>query len=71
MSANVPEGDMSERMGWLLVGALLVFLVGFPVAILFWPPTFVPYRDAFLGLAMVPAVGLGLVGVYTAIRSRR
>lgn len=62
---------MDARTGWLLVGTLLVCFVGFPLAILLWPPTFVPYRDAFLGLAMVPALLLGLVGVWTALRSRR
>jgi polyferredoxin len=70
MPANVQQGETSERAGWAMVLVLVVVLFGFPIAILYWPPTFVPYRDAFLGLAMVPAIGFGLIGVYTAVKAR-
>jgi len=65
------DGNLDARTSWFLVATLAVCFLGFPLAILLWPPTFVPYRDAFLGLAMVPALLLGLVGVWTALRSRR
>jgi len=71
MPANVPQGETSERGGWAMILVLVAVLFGFPIAILYWPPTFVPYRDAFLGLAMVPAVGFGLIGVYTAVKARQ
>jgi hypothetical protein len=70
MPANVPEGETGELGGWLMVAVLVAVLFGFPLAILVWPPTFVPYRDAFLGLAMVPAIGFGLIGVYAAVKAR-
>jgi len=70
MRRNGTDGDLGGRAGWVAVVALAVCLVGFPVAILVWPPTFVPYRDAYLALAMVPAVLLGLVGVWLAVRTQ-
>ncbi|MFB6105348.1 MAG: hypothetical protein ABEJ70_00095 [Halobacteriaceae archaeon] len=68
--ARPASGDgLDARQSWGLVVALLVCLVGFPVAILVWPPTFLPFHDAYLALAMVPAVLFGLVGVWLAGRS--
>ncbi|MFB6112038.1 MAG: hypothetical protein ABEJ35_05820 [Halobacteriaceae archaeon] len=64
-------GALTDRQQWLFVGLLVVLLVGFPVAILVWPPTILSFRDAFLGLAMLPGVALGVAAVWLALGGRR
>ncbi|MFB6137378.1 MAG: hypothetical protein ABEJ42_03420 [Halobacteriaceae archaeon] len=64
-------GPLAGRAGWLFVGLLVGCLVGFPTAILIWPPTFVPYTDAYLALSLVPGLLLGAAGAWTAVRGRR
>lgn len=59
---------LSERRGWALVALLAACLVGAPLAILVWPPTFLSYADAYLALALVPGVVLGAGAVWTAVR---
>lgn len=60
---------LSNREGWLVVGALLVLLVGAPVVVYLWPPGFLGFRDAYLAVAMVPGFLLGLLGLWTAARA--
>lgn len=67
--ASAPDG-VSERRQWILVGVLLACVIGFPVAILLWPPTILSFRDAFLGLAMIPGLLLGGTAVWLALGGR-
>jgi hypothetical protein len=61
---------LSERRQWLLVGLLVACVIGFPVAILLWPPTVLSFRDAFLGLAMIPGLLLGATALWLAVGGR-
>lgn len=63
------DDGLSDRQGWALVGVLVACFVGFPLAILAWPPTFLPYHDAYLALALVPGLLMGAVGVWSALRT--
>lgn len=69
---------MSSREGWLVVGALAIALVVIPWALIVLPEARgivgavgFSMRDAYLVVPLVPAIGLGVVGVWTAIRARR
>lgn len=55
--------------GWILVGMLLVALLVIPGIILYRPPTDVSFRFAYLILPTIPAVALGIVAVWSALRS--
>ena len=64
--------------GWVLVGWLVVTMVVVPWSLVFLPELqgFVEslglgLRDAYLVLPMVPALGLGLLAVWAAVRSRQ
>lgn len=64
------EASLSQRKQWALVGLLAACVLGFPIAILLWPPTILSYRDAFLGLAMIPGVLLGITALWIAFGGR-
>jgi hypothetical protein len=83
-SASAPtavESKAGEGLGWrgwVLVGGLVVAMVLVPWALVFLPAIqgFVEsiglgLRDAYLVLPMLPALGLGLLAVWAAIRSRQ
>jgi hypothetical protein len=64
--------------GWVLVGVLFVAFIVVPGAILFLPAAQgivrslgLTLRDAYLTLPLIPALGLGAVAVWSALRSRR
>lgn len=64
--------------GWVLVGLIFVAFLVVPAMILFLPAAqgFVAslgltLRDAYLVLPLVPAFALGVVAVWSALRSRR
>jgi len=72
-----PETDSSFG-SWLVLGALAIALVVIPWSLIVLPSArgligLVGFslRDAYLVVPLVPAVGLGLLGVWTALRSRR
>ncbi|MFB6197692.1 MAG: hypothetical protein ABEI52_05405 [Halobacteriaceae archaeon] len=52
---------------WAVVLFIVCCGILIPVLIYLWPPTFVPYQDAYLGLAMLPGILLGLVAIWLAI----
>lgn len=64
-------GHLSQRSQWALVGLLTACVLGFPIAILLWPPTVLSYRDAFLGLAMIPGVLLAITALWMAFGGRQ
>jgi hypothetical protein len=77
---DVPDPESQEfgRRGWALVAALVVALIVIPWAIIALPQARgllealpLGYRDAYLVLPFVPAVFLGLLGVWTAVANRR
>ena len=62
--------DMNKRSQWLVVAVLALCGLGAP-AYLYWvgPGTFgLGFRDTYLAIPMIPAILLGLVGVWTAVR---
>ena len=65
---SADSDDLSGRAKWGIVAVVVACIVGAPLLILARPPTFVPYRDAYLGLSLIPGLLLGAVGVWTAIR---
>lgn len=63
--------------GWALVAAIVVAFLVVPATILYLPAAQgvirslgLTMRDAYLVLPLLPAFGLGLVAVWSAIRSR-
>lgn len=62
---------ISGPTGWAILGLLVVCFVVIPAAIIVWPPTFVPYRDAYLALSLVPGIALGAVAVWLGLRYGR
>jgi hypothetical protein len=63
-------GRLSQRSQWVLVALLTGCVLGFPIAILLWPPTVLSYRDAFLGLAMIPGILLAVTALWLAFGGR-
>ncbi|MDZ7745427.1 MAG: hypothetical protein U5K28_02475 [Halobacteriales archaeon] len=68
------DRDFGVR-GWILVGWLFVSLIVVPGLLLYIPEagTFTKslglgYRDAFLVLPLIPALGLGVLGVWATTR---
>jgi hypothetical protein len=65
-----PDDDLSPRAQWLLVAVLFVCGIVAP-AYIYWvgPGSFgLGFRDTYLAIPMIPAILLGLVGVWTAVR---
>ncbi|MFC3477281.1 hypothetical protein [Halobacterium litoreum] len=62
--------DMSDRTQWLVVAVLLVSGILAPAFLYFVDPTTfgLSYRDTFLAVPMIPAILLGAIGVWTAVR---
>lgn len=63
--------------GWVLVGALVVSFLVVPWALILLPTAQgtvtglgLSWRDTYLVVPLVPAVVLGLLGVWTALKSR-
>lgn len=63
-------GPFAGRRGWLAVAVLFVFLVVAPLVVLFRPPTFLGFQDAYLAVSVVPGLALGAVAVWAAVRAR-
>lgn len=55
--------------GWVLVATLLVALIVIPALIILRPPTEISFRFAYLILPTIPAIALGVVAVWVALRS--
>jgi hypothetical protein len=71
-----PRTDSFGARGWLLVAALLVAFVVVPATILYIPYSGdliaslgLTYRDAYLVLPLLPALGLGALSVWVALGS--
>lgn len=65
------SGDtLSVRRQWYVVAVLVVFVLVIPLTILVWPPTGFGFRDAYLGLSVLPGIVLGGLVVWLAIRDR-
>lgn len=65
-----PESDLSQRAQWLLVAVLFVCGIAAP-AYIYWvgAGSFgLGFRDTYLAIPMIPAILMGLVGVWTAVR---
>lgn len=72
------EDDAMSVDIWLVVAALVVAFLVIPWSLIALPSAQgivgavgFSMRDAYLVVPLVPAIGLGLLGVWTAVRSRR
>jgi hypothetical protein len=71
-----PAEEMDWR-GWLLVGAVFVCFLVLPVSILFIPQAQsllgslgLSLRQAYLAMPMIPAILLGIIAVWAALRTQ-
>lgn len=70
--------DDGARRHWIVIVSLLASFLVIPWTLIalssvgFGSGSIgVPYRDAYLVLPLVPAVGLGLIAVWSAVTARR
>ncbi|MFB6268527.1 MAG: hypothetical protein ABEH83_01185 [Halobacterium sp.] len=72
VDASAADGGMSDRAQWLVVAALFVSGIVAPLYLyVVGPGSFgLGFRDTYLAIPMIPAVLLGAVGVWTAVRGR-
>jgi hypothetical protein len=76
---QAPPGDQEFGWrGWVVVGALIVSFLVVPGAIVLLPPAQesvaafgLSLRDTYLVVPLVPALVLGALGVWTALRARQ
>jgi hypothetical protein len=70
--AGAQASGMSERAQWLVVAVLFVSGIVAPLYLyVVGPGSFgLGFRDTYLAIPMVPAILLGAVGVWTAVRGR-
>ncbi|WP_235853485.1 hypothetical protein [Halosimplex salinum] len=73
-----PESKEFGRRGWFLVAVLVLAFVVIPWSLIALPAAGdfagsigLGWRDAYLVLPLIPALLLGVVGVWTAVESRR
>lgn len=76
--AHAPPSDEFGWEGWVVVGVLILSFLVVPPAIIYLPEAQgvvrslgLTMRDAYLALPMVPAILLGAVAVWAAVRHRR
>ncbi len=76
--SQAPPSDEFGREGWVVVGVLVFSFLIVPPAIIYLPEAQglvrslgLTLRDAYLALPMLPAVLLGAVAVWAALRHRR
>lgn len=62
-------GDLTAGQQWAVVAAIAVSLVAMPLLVVVWPPTFLPFDDAFLSVAFVPGLVMGVLAVVAALAS--
>jgi len=81
---TTPDGRTADQptslgwRGWVLVGALVVSFLVVPWAIILLPraqgflgSVGLGWRDAYLVLPLIPALGLGVLAVWAAVAARR
>jgi hypothetical protein len=68
-----PDEQEFGRRGWMLVGMLFIAFAVVPAMILYLPQARpliaslgLTYRDAYLVLPLIPALGLGVMAVWVA-----
>ncbi|WP_336364254.1 hypothetical protein [Halalkalicoccus salilacus] len=64
-----PEEREFDWRGWTLVATVVFAFIVSPAVILLQPPDLLPFSVAYLVLPLAPAVLLGIVAVWTAVRS--
>jgi hypothetical protein len=76
--ARAPASDEFGWEGWVVVAVLILSFLVVPPAIIYLPEAQgvvrslgLTMRDAYLALPMVPAILLGAVAVWAAVRHRR
>lgn len=72
-----PATEAFDWRGWVLVAGIVVSFLVIPGLILFLPATrglieatALSYRQAYLGLPLIPAFLLGTIAVWSAVRAR-
>lgn len=75
--SQAPPADEFDWRGWVLVGAIVVAFLVVPATLLYLPQAKgavaslgLTLRDAYLVLPLVPALVLGAIAVWAAVRSR-
>lgn len=70
------QGQVPSRWGWVVLGVLGVTLVVIPWSLIVLPTARgllgavgFSMRDAYLVVPLIPAIGLGVLGVWTAMKS--
>lgn len=78
-TASSPESEREFGwQGWMLVGALVISFLVVPWALILISSAReaiaavgLPWRETFLIVPLIPALGLGVLGVWTALAARR
>lgn len=77
-ASDVSADPTFDWRGWALVGAIVVSFLLLPAVVLFLPAARgqiqslgLTFRDAYLVLPLVPAVLLGAIAVWSAMRARQ
>ena len=52
---------------WVLVGAIAISFLLVPAVVLLSPPTGFSFTFAYLILPMIPAIGLGIIAVWSSV----
>ncbi|WP_158854074.1 hypothetical protein [Halorhabdus sp. CUG00001] len=75
-SAVDDDSERADPAHWVLLGGLFVALIAIPWALILLPSVRgvvggigLSFRDAYLVVPLVPALGLGALAVWTALRS--
>ena len=74
---QVASAEEIDWRGWLLVGLVLVCFLVIPATVLYLPQAQgvlgslgLSLRQAYLALPMIPAIALGVVAVWAALRTQ-
>ncbi|GGM56150.1 hypothetical protein J2752_000835 [Halarchaeum rubridurum] len=64
------EEGLDDRQSWALVATLVFAGLVAPTVVYLWPPSFLGYRNAYMAVAMVPALILAVVGLWSVQATR-
>lgn len=64
------EDGLDDRQSWVLVVTLVFAGIVAPTVVYVWPPSFLGYRNAYMAVAMVPALILAVVALWSVQATR-
>ncbi|WP_020222109.1 hypothetical protein [Halarchaeum acidiphilum] len=59
------EEGLDTRQSWVLVAALAFAGIVAPAIVYVWPPSFLGFKNAYMAAAMVPALLLAVVALWS------